>query len=72
MPVSSSLGLGVGGAGLQGVRGRVYVKTHEETSGSDQYVHYFDCKNDFAGIHICENTKLCTLSMYSLLYVRLQ
>lgn len=38
-------------------------KGYEETLRSDDYVHCFDCDDDFIGVDIQENILSCTLEI---------
>lgn len=52
-----------------GQKERWIIKGHEGTFGSDGYVHYFDRSDGFMNVYICQNYKLYTVNMHSLLYV---
>ena len=37
------------------------TKGHQETFGSDGYVHYLDASDGFMGVDTCQNLSNCTL-----------
>jgi hypothetical protein len=45
------------------------TKESQEVVGSDGYVHYFDCGDDFTSINTWQNIQLNSSNMYNLLNV---
>lgn len=41
------------------------ITSHEQTFGSDEYVHYLDCADGVTEKSICQNTTLYALNIYS-------